>query len=769
MVDKTLPKSLGAQCDICPLSDQPYALGLGPDKASLVICGEAPGMQEIQSGVPFTGKSGQLLNKILKYHGIERDEVYVTNATLCRPPGNAVPPTDAVKACFPRLIQELQSREPDTILALGNTASKILLDTRTGITELRTIPDGRSPYLPDTRVIPTFHPAAALRQPDLFPSIVSDVKKINAVKVEWEHTKFKVYSDDREAVQSLHQMGNQYTQYSLDIEIDVDDLRKIDAKHPNWLSIAISHRPGAACVYSKEVIEHPRFQFALRKLLADESKVWVYQNGKFDTQYLWSFAPEARVDFDTMLAHYATDERKGTHDLESLAVEVLGAPRYKTDAKQYLPRKGASLRYLPPNVLYQYNAADADVTHRLVDPLSEEMSSDAVNSVYRSLLIPGSNALARVEYLGVKVDRSILDRLASDLGEGLLQLESDLSRWVGNPRSPIQVRNALADLGFEVGSTNKEVLKEIDHEFTRLLLDHRTQAKLLSTYVVGLGRSLVRSRIHPTFLLHGTETGRLSCRRPNLQNIPSGSTIRDVFVSGQENILLSADYSQIEFRLAAILSGDRWLLEQFRSGREFHKEVARRFYGETWTDVQYLRAKAVNFGILYGRQAKSLADEWKMPFSEAQRMINTFFQQMPRVKEFQRDLERQIKEKGYLESYFGRKRRFWLVTRENWHEVIKEGYNFPLQSTASDLTLMALIRLEPLLRGKAAPIVTVHDSIMFEVKRPYLEEVAHTVKEVMEATPFADMCPTPIDIKVGTRWGSLQKYALGQTLVEATA
>jgi DNA polymerase-1 len=467
------------------------------------------------------------------------------------------------------------------------------------------------------------------------------------------------------------------------------------------------------------------------------------------------------------LSHNSTDERKGTHDLEQLAVEVLGAPRYKTDARSYLPHKGASLRYLPPDILYQYNAADADVTHRLVEPLWKEVNHDGVARPYRELLIPGSNALAQTEYIGVKVDRGRLDELHTSLSDELQGLEEVLHRWVGNPRSPQQVARAFGRLG--VGgdegpsTTDKEFLKRVverhkgeAREFAKQLLEHRQRSKLLSTYVVGLGKSLVRGRIHPTFLLHGTETGRLSCRRPNLQNIPSGSTIRDAFVSGPDNVLLSADYSQIEFRLAAILSGDEWLLEQFRSGREFHKEVARKFFGETWTPLQYLRAKAVNFGTLYGRQAKSLSDEWGMPIHEAQRLINDFFGAMPRVKEWQKNTEREIREQGYLESYFGRKRRFWLVTRENWHEVIKEGYAFKPQSAASDFTLQSLIRLEPILRGKAAPVITVHDSIIFEVRRQYLEEVMHTVKTVMENTGVQDICPTPVDLKVGSRWGSLK-------------
>ena len=772
------PKAPLARCDECPLQGEKYVPGVGPDTASLVVVGEAPGTGEVATGVPFTGASGNLLNNVLKYYRIERDDVYLTNTVLCRPPNNRTPTGPEVAACFLRLIEEVRARHPDTVLALGNTAAKTLLNTRTGITDLRTEVEPKSPYL-QCRIVPTFHPAAALRNPDFFPSIVADVKKIRRVKVVWEHTRYKVVGLDENPTDVLDAQVRQSLSnggvITFDAELDIESMRRYDMKNPSWLCAAISSRPGASVVYTKEVMDSSGFRHKLNDVFTVLGLRWTYQNGKFDIQPLWgSGIVNARVDEDTMLAHYSTDERKGTHDLEQLAVEILGAPKYKTDAREYLPRRGASLAYLPPDILYQYNAADADVTHRLLGPLLKEVANDGVERPYRELLIPGSNALARAEYLGAKIDRGRLDELHTSLSAELQGLEEVLARWVVNPRSPQQVKHAFSELG--VGgdggpsTTNKEFLQGIVDtyapsteaaRFAKELLEHRAGAKLLSTYVTGLGKSLVRGRVHPTFLLHGTETGRLSCRRPNLQNIPSGSVIRDAFISGPDNVLLSADYSQIEFRLAAILSGDEWLLEQFRQGRQFHKEVARRFYGETWSDVQYLRAKAVNFGILYGRGAKSLSDEWGMSIREAQRLIDDFYRTMPGVRALQRKIEKQVQEVGYLESYFGRKRRFWLVTRENWHNLVKEGYNFPLQSTASDFTLQSLIRLEPLLRGRAAPVITVHDSLIFEVRREHLSEVAQTVQKTMEDTGVQDICPTPVDLKVGTRWGSLKSYAAG--------
>lgn len=752
-------KASGADCQHCPLRFEPAALGNGPEQADLCIVGEAPGYEEAKSGKPFVGKSGRLLDTVLEHHGINREEVYVTNACLCRPADNKTPPLAAVKACRPRLIQELRGRDPKTILALGNTAAKSLGRTTTGITALRKEQGLTVPEVGDGVVlIPTFHPAAALRNADFFPSIVSDIKKVNRVAIRWEYTTYELGTvDDLEAQLGSITRGGLA---SLDIETHAEDFaRKQDARRTHLLCVGISTRAGSATVYPKDVVDSTEWRAKLNKYFGSDIK-WVMQNGKFDIQGLWGCdIPEARVDEDTMLIHYSTDERKGTHDLEQLAVETLGAPKYKTDARQYLPRKGASLIHLPQNVLYEYNASDCDVTYRLVDPLTKEMESDGTSRAYRELLIPGSNALARAEYLGCKIDRDELHTVGGRLIEQLERARDELHGWVGNPNSPQQVKRAIAELGRTVDSTDKEHLKVLIEgggelgDFASKLLTYRGDAKLYSTYVRGLERSLVRGRVHPTFLLHGTETGRLSCRRPNVQNIPSGSLIRDMFVAGPGNVLLNADYSQIEFRLAAYHSNDPWLLQQFREGREFHHEVAVRLFGPNYTDLQYLRAKAVNFGILYGRGAKSLAEEHGGSIAMWQGYINDFFRNAPMLKKYQKDLERQLKEQGWLESYYGRKRRFWLVNRDNWFMVKDAGYNFPLQSTASDFTLLSYIRLEPMLRGKAAAIITVHDNLLFEVRKQYLEEVIHTVRTVMEDTPISDVCPTPIDIKIGHRWG----------------
>jgi DNA polymerase-1 len=304
------------------------------------------------------------------------------------------------------------------------------------------------------------------------------------------------------------------------------------------------------------------------------------------------------------------------------------------------------------------------------------------------------------------------------------------------------------------------------HDFFPTLRKYKRYKKLRE-YVEKWTVTHINGYIHANFNLQTVETGRLSSSDPNLQNVPKPDetdpevpNLRDAFIVEEDEIMLSADYSQGEYRLAAVLYEDEWLLDQFRQGRKFHHEMALALFGEGFSKKQYTYAKNTNFGILYGETPNGLAYNLNIPIKEADRIINEWFARCPGVRAGMDDIERQIKENGYLTSYFGRKRRFWFWTRETWMNILREGYNFPLQSALSDLMLLSLIELTPMLAGRARPIITVHDSLTFAVKRPYLEEVARTVVEVMMDTPFSDTCPFTVELSIGERWGSEDEYLL---------
>lgn len=755
-----------ADCEHCPLQRQPFVAGYGPAKAELVIVGEAPGRNEVKTGVPFIGKAGQLLDKVLRAHGIDRSKSYVTNTVLCWPgpkadnKGNATPTAKAIKACRPRLINELAEHEPKNILTLGAIASKTTLGTKDSMTAMRIGGVKHNDELPEVNIVPTFHPAAAFYNPDLFPNIVSDIKKLargTLVEVGWEPTQYEVADYIGSGLRNLGmQLG--YPQLSIDLETG----KPYDRHEPRILCVGISHKPGHAIVYDGVVANNPEWLQLLNAGFAGKPK-WIMQNGKeVDVQWLWGAGvTNAHVDFDTLLAHYLTDERKGIHGLEQLATEILGAPLYKHEAKSEIEGEVQDLEYLPRDTLHQYNATDADVTHRLVAPLIESMRSDGVVWPFKNLLIPGANALAAMEFEGVTVDLDYVDKMENELTEKLEGFEQELEKWVANPRSHPQVKATLHELGFNVPNTAEGTIKGLDHEFVEKLLEHRGAQKLLSTYVRGIRKHIQHGRVHSDFLLHGTETGRTSSRRPNLQNQPP--IVRPIFTaSSPDNVLVNFDYKAIELRVAAFLTRDPFLLKVMRDPtRNIHQEKAVSWYGENYDHHQYVRTKGVNFGVIYDRQAPAIAKEWAanmgIPYPRALKAATVAVQEWkrdaPGIWEFHKLIRTAINSQGYLRSAFGRVRRFWFVTDDNRQDVYREGYNFPIQSVGGDLNLLALINLTSGLKANgfsAKPIITVHDSNILDIPKSELDETIEYVVSVMEDTPLD--VPMPVEYKVDYRW-----------------
>lgn len=758
------PKAPLADCDNCPLKDCPPVYGSGPAKADIVLVGEAPGRDEVKSGIPFSGVSGKLMNSILLQNGIKREDIYVTNACLCRPPDNAKPTAKAIQSCRDRLLAEIRVRRPNIIVCVGGSAAQSVLQTKEGITSLRLQQEQVSPEL-GVRVIPTFHPAYALRSPDNYPSIVKDIGRIHLRQVGWEPTKWNLYDSTDLALHALEQQSA-YSRLVVDIERDYDanEPNTLDAK---FLSIAISHRPGASCVYPKVVVDDPRFRLALQRIFAKPNSDirFGYQRGQFDIQYEWEFAPEARVDDDSLLLHYSTDERKGTHDLEQMAVEILHAPQYKSDTRSYLPYKGASLRHLPPKILYEYNGCDADVTHRLIPILEKEMREDGTDWVYYNLLIPGTNVLAHVERRGIRFDRERAEALAATYDRELEGKESRLQQWVRNPRSFKQVLAALHEEGFTwVKSTDKDTIKNLDSDLARGVLDYRKMQKMVSTYMRGLAKQCIDDEIHANFNLNTTETGRLSSSHPNLQNIPRtdteiGREIRDLFYARPGYTLISADYQAIELRLMAEIAGDEYMLQAFREGRNLHKERAERIWGPNYTRTQYVWGKNIIFGSIYRGQAAMLANKYDVPVDVVLQIQRDMHAASPAIGEYWAETDKLVQTQGYLRSDFGRLRRFWLVTAQNWKDISKEAYNFRISSPASDLTLTALIKLYPILQPyDCHPIITIHDDNTFECPTDAVPDVLPIIKEVMEDT--GRTVPTPVEFKVGPRWGSQKEVVI---------
>lgn len=295
-----------------------------------------------------------------------------------------------------------------------------------------------------------------------------------------------------------------------------------------------------------------------------------------------------------------------------------------------------------------------------------------------------------------------------------------------------------------------------ENTFIQLMLEHRREAKLYGTYVKGIRKRLFAGRIHSTFLLHGTTVGRPASRNPNLFNIPRESAIRRQFVPEVGNVFIQADYKTIELRVMAVEAEDEFLASIFREGRDIHDEFSLVFYGEGFTKDQRVRTKAFVFGVPYGREAYSIALEHKISTTEAKRNMDILFQMMPGVATWRQEIKRKVLEDQDLVTRFGRHRRFWLITDANIKDVVKEGWAFVPQATASDICTHAYIRLR---RDHGLHTrVSVYDSILVECPIDDAPRVADLMVAVMEQTAtelMGDKVPFPVEIKIGDNWGDV--------------
>jgi len=734
----------------------------------VVVVGEAPGYQEAKAGKPFTGPSGKLLKIVLADNDIDFEGTFVTNACLCRPPNNATPPAEAVRACSVRLQTEVMSRRPEVLIALGNTAAQSILGSKDGVTKLRIGTGRTSEDYPGVRIIPTIHPAACLRQGDMFPSMVADIGKVRrGPVVNWEPPTFKVFDD--QATEALTELRNlRSDSIAVDIEVGVD---KDEFDHPDrydMLCVGIGYAPGRAIVLSENACASNRVRTELRRLLDEKSLIC--HNGKFDIPGLRAFCSTgAKLAYDTMLASYTLDERQGTHSLDYCGVEFLGTPDWKNEIKRYV-KKGDSYGIVPREVLYRYNAFDASVTYELKDYFDKEMQREGTTALH-DFLVEASEELIYPEIEGVFVDLPYNEYLTEHYVDDLEELDKLLQDLTGtpkfNPRSPKQVKEYLLAEGIPfVETTNAEFLESIKggpfREFALLMLEQRKGQKLYGTYVKGIRKRLYKGRVHPTFLLHGTVSGRLSCRNPNLQNIPRGSVIRRQFVPAPGNVFLQGDYSQAELRVMATLSGDRYLRELFNDPtRDIFEEVGQRLYGDRAIGHKELRirTKAYAYGLSYGREEYSIAQEFKIPVREAKRGMDAFMGLIPELNAWRQDLMHKVlHEEGDLITAFGRHRRFWLITDDNRKDTLKEALSFYPQSTASDICLTALGRIRRGLGSRGSVRVPVHDSILVECATEEADEVSQFMKETMEQTArdvFTDFVPFPVEIERGPSWGEL--------------
>ncbi|WP_318444545.1 DNA polymerase I [Photobacterium leiognathi] len=521
----------------------------------------------------------------------------------------------------------------------------------------------------------------------------------------------------------------------------------------------------------------------LKPLLEDPNQAKIGQNLKFDASIVARYGIEMQgIVFDTMLESYVFNSVVGRHDMDSLALRYL---EHKNISFEEIAGKGKKQLTFNQIDLAQagpYAAEDADITLRLHNALYPKVEADEkLKHVFETIEMPLVPVLSRMERTGVYVDSMLLGAQSTEIAARLDELEKkafEIADQEFNLSSPKQLQAILFEkMGLPVlkktpsgtPSTNEEVLQELalDYPLPKLILEYRGLAKLKSTYTDKLPKMVnpATGRVHTSYHQAVTATGRLSSSDPNLQNIPvrneEGRRIRQAFVAQSGYKILAVDYSQIELRIMAHLSGDKALLDAFRHGKDIHAATAAEILGldiEQVSSEQRRRAKAINFGLIYGMSAFGLAKQLDMGRNEAQDYMNVYFERYPGVLEYMESTRNTASEKGYVETLFGR--RLYLPDIKSRNGLRRKAaeraaINAPMQGTAADIIKLAMIAVDNWVQQQPQDevrlLMQVHDELVFEVKESALEFVTAEVKALMEQAATLDV-PLIADAGFGDNW-----------------
>jgi DNA polymerase-1 len=527
----------------------------------------------------------------------------------------------------------------------------------------------------------------------------------------------------------------------------------------------------------------------LRPVLEDPAILKIGHNLKYDSHVLLrpynggiKLAP---VD-DTMCLSYVLDTgRVDRHSMDYLAAHWLDYQTIKYEDVCGKGTKQVSFASIAPDAALQYAAEDADITLRLWHMLKPRLAGSGLASVYERLERPLIPVLAEMESRGITVESTILARMSNDFARRMAAYQSEIHTLADgefNIASPKQLGEILFDkMGLAGGkkaktgaySTSADVLEDLAAngvEIAAKVLEWRQLAKLKSTYADALVDSILpeTGRVHTSFSMVGASTGRLSSSDPNIQNIPirtaEGRQIRTAFVAAPGCKLISADYSQIELRLVAHVAGEASMIDAFKAGVDIHARTASEVFGIPLDDLDSetrRRAKAINFGIIYGISAFGLARQLSIPQSESRDYINAYFEKFPNIKAYMERTKTEAREDGYVETLFGRRIHISGFTASNPAMrgfAERQAINAPIQGTAADIIKRAMIRLPQQMTEKAVPadmLLQVHDELIFEVPDGRVDDATAIIIEVMEtaAAPVLDLAvPLVVEAGVANSW-----------------
>lgn len=831
------------------------------------VVGEAWSTLGVKTKQVFTGNSDTLLKAVLKGAGISLGDVFFTNAI-----GEVVstPTKGHCDKWQDSLFNSLREVQPKVILACGSWATYALTGKQKPLAELRGYPFWSIEL--QAYVVPTMHPGAVNYNPSMFEDFAHDVAKLPSV------AKLEPGGLVREEPNLIQVKTKEEAMAVYDILLHPDDnVMAVDIETAGFnymkdaiLSIGVGPNEKDVYIFGREVCDDTSMRDYFNNILGSPDITYVYQNGKFDVQYMRAdpdpeIFPEhklcvvdkARCDFDTMLAHYCTDERQGTHGLKVWAREEFDAPDWDAPLGKYLPTKATSYEVIPEDILHKYQAYDVFYTRKGYYLFKDKLKQEGTYECFKNVYTPAVEAFTQIELEGIPVDRETLQRLydeaqpniqaamdrltqaAVDAGwdpneyarvknvekmakwekeNGHLDPEKQKKRPGGteipkvfNPKSHPQLSYVAYDLCsmplFEGKKTcNKDAVDIYRHRhpFWEALANYKEVSDLFGTFIKGmLERIDEDNRIRPDFMLHGTKTGRISCSNPNMQNLPRGSIVKDFFVADEGSVVVNADYKTLEVVIASILSGDENMQKPFIDHLDFHSETAKGVfekelamlqeavankdaspireyveismmmeirhkvndlldagdfdgaYSTIWKHLRFL-TKFITFGIMYGRGAESLAKgELNCTILEANGYVNQFFAKYPKYSKWLQTQYKHAVEEGFVQTAFGFKRRWSFITNDLLHEIKNQSWNTPVQGTASQVCMQALCRAQKTLkeRGWGRVLFTVHDSIVYSLKKEHLQEALTYIHDEMTF----DILNSPVQLEVEVEVGPTYK------------
>lgn len=563
----------------------------------------------------------------------------------------------------------------------------------------------------------------------------------------------------------------------------------LNARRADLVGISMAVKPGEAYFVPAKFLLN-QAQQSLGRVLNDKSLPKILHNAKFDIHALRRCGLGlSGLEFDTLLAAYLLKGGERVLDLKSLVYQELGVNL--TPITELIGARGQnqkSIAELPLERVADYACADADYTLRLAEKLRPQLVKEEMDELFHKVEIPLVEVLVDMEEVGVKIDAVYLAELAKIMKRQINKVEKEIHQLAGvefNIASPKQLKEVLftklkispqglrhTKTGISTAAAELEKMRG-EHPIIDLLFEYRELTKLLSTYVAALPELVDKEsgRVHTSFNQTVTATGRLSSSDPNLQNIPArgewGPKIRRAFIAESGQVLLSADYSQIDLRVAAHLSGDKRLMEVFKKGLDVHAATASFIFDKPQHQItpdERRTAKEVNFGILYGMGAWGLSERTGLSRSEAEDFIRRYFKSFSKLKEWLEEIKEEARRTGEVRTLLGRKRKLPEINSgvsQVRAAAERMAINLPVQGSAADLMKVAMVKLAaelPKLSPTTKMILQVHDELVFELPHREVNKVARAVKKIMEGAIKLKV-PVRVDMKAGVNWAEMEEIS----------